>query len=251
MTSNLREIKQELAVREESALVEAPAIPESLAMAGLEEVDRSDLILPRVRVIQPTSKLEGNPGQLHYNLTGEAVDQIRAVLLKMTKSRVCWDKENLGADPLCASDDAKTPRSQYAGIYAERCADCPMAQWSDDAPPACRLVYNFLAADLDNDGAIFVIGLGATSVKHAKKILSVFALKRKPLFAQPVVIQSIKAESDKGKWYEVVITPNGGSRQFDWRPYAAMYQAYQAVTVEADVENDAEAAMPDVDEIPF
>ena len=257
MTSNLREIKQELAVREESALVEVPAIPESLAMAGLEEVDRSDLILPRVRVIQPTSKLEGNPGQLHYNLTGEAVDAIHAVLLKMTKSRVCWDKDNLGADPLCASDDAKTPRSQYADIYSDACASCPMAQWGVESdpstPPACRLVFNFLAADLDHDDAIFVIGLGATSVKHAKKILSVFTLKRKPLFSQPVMVQAVKAESDKGKWYEVVITPNGGSRQFDWRPYAAMYQAYQAVTVEADIEStlDTSANIPDVDEIPF
>jgi len=242
----------ELMTQQARELIEVPAIPESLAMAGLEEVDRSDLILPRVRVIQPTSKLEGNPGQLHYNLTGEAVDQIHAVLLKMTKSRVCWDKENLGADPLCASDDAKTPR---APVYSKTCADCPMAQWGVESdpstPPACRLVYNFLAADLDHDDAIFVIGLGATSAKHAKKIVSVFMLKRQPLFSRPVMVQPVKAESDKGKWYEVVITPNGSARQFDWRPYAAMYQAYQAVTVEADVENVAEAAMPDVDEIPF
>ena len=242
----------ELMRQQERELVEVPAIPEALAMAGLEDVDRSDLILPRVRVIQPTSKLEGNPGQLHYNLTGEAVDAIHAVLLKMTKSRVCWDKDNLGADPLCASDDAKTPRSQYADIYSDACASCPMAQWSDDAPPACRLVYNFLAADLDHDDAIFVIGLGATSAKHAKKIVSVFMLKRQPLFSRPVMVQPVKAESDKGKWYEVVITPNGSARQFDWRPYAAMYQAYQAVTVEADTESTIDAAaVEDVEDLPF
>jgi len=241
----LHDIRKELVVKEDA---EVPAIPEALAMAGLEEVDQSDLILPRVRVIQPTSKLEGNQGQFHYNLTGEAVDAIHAVLLKMTKSRVCWDRENLGADPLCASNDAKTPR---AAVFAPTCAACPMAEWgADGEPPACRLVYNFLAADLDHEDTIFVIGLGATSVKHARRVLSTFALKRKPLCYQPVLIQSVQVTGDKGKWFEITVTPEA-AKGFDWRPFMDMYRAYQSVAVEVDVENVAEAVMPDVDEIPF
>lgn len=232
-----------------------PAIPQDLAMAGLEEVGREDLIIPRVRIIQPTSKLEGDAGQFHFNLTGECRDSIHAVLLKMTKSRVCWDQDSLGADPLCASDDAKTPRGQYASIYATHCENCPMAQWGEEAPK-CRLMYNFLATDLEGD--LFIIGLGSTSVKHAKKILSVFTLKRKPLFSRSVNIASVQMSDERGKWYEIVITPNGSGRGFDWRPYAEMYQAYQKVMVTADTENpiDPAADEPEFEddetsEIPF
>jgi len=227
----------------ELTVVEAqvPAIPEEFAGAGLESMDRSDLIIPRAQVIQPTSKLDGRPGQFHFNLTGECKDEINAVLVNMSKGRVYWSAD-LAADPLCASDDAKTPREAQEG-YGPTCDVCPYAQWGEDgAPPACRLVYNFLAADLDDDSTPFLLALHGTSVKHAKTVLSAFSLKRKPLFSQPVVISSVEVKNDKGRFYEVVMRPNGGGRPFDWRPFAEMYRAYKHTTIRADADREDFAA---------
>jgi len=50
---------------------DVPAIPEELMGAGLEAMDPRDLVIPRAQVIQPTSKLEGKPGQFYFNLTGQ------------------------------------------------------------------------------------------------------------------------------------------------------------------------------------
>lgn len=223
---------------------DVPAIPEEFANAGLEAMDRTDLVIPRARVIQPTSKLDGTPGQFHFNLTGKTKAQVHAVLVNMTKARVYWSTD-LAADPICASDDARTPRQQVQGC-GPTCDQCSNAQWQDDAPPACSLVYNFLAADVDEDNAPFIISLHGASVKHAKTILSAFSLKRRPLFSQQVIISATEVKNDKGRFYEVVIRPNGGGRSFDWRPYAAMYKGFKSTTMRADA--DRETFAPPVDD---
>jgi len=228
---------------EQLAVVDAqvPAIPEDLAGAGLEAMDRSDLVIPRARVIQPTSKLDGKPGEFHFNLTGESKPQIHAVLVNMSKGRVLWSTD-LAADPLCASDDARAPRTPQQG-YGPTCDACPYAQWGDaNEPPKCSLVYNFLAADLDDDDAPFILSLHGASIKHAKTVLSAFQLKRQPLFAKPVTISAVETKNDKGRFYEVVLRPDSGTDAFDWRPFAEMYRGYKNTTIQADADREDFAA---------
>jgi len=236
--------------REATELTVIPPIPEEYATAGLVNVDREDMVMPRVTLTQPTSQTaDGLPGTFHHNLTNDSVAQIHAVLLNHTKSRVYWDKKNLGADPLCASDDAKMPRAQYAGGFGSACADCPMAEWGAAEPPACKLVHNFLAANLDDGNTPFLIALSGTSVKHARKVLTTFKMKRTPLFSRPVTIGAVEVKNDKGRFFEIVMTPNGGGADFDWRPFAAMYRDYKTVTMGVP---DADPAEPqDSEEIPF
>lgn len=220
---------------------QVPAIPEEYALAGLEAMERSDLIIPRARVIQPTSKLDGKPGEFHFNLTGTTKELVHAVLINMTKGRVYWSAD-LAADPICASDDAKTPRQAVQGC-GPTCEACTYAQWGDDdKPPACNLVYNFLAADTDEDNAPFILSLHGASVKHAKTILSAFTLKRRPLFAEPVTIMAVEVRNDKGRYYEIVIRPNGAGRQHDWRPYAELYKGHKDLTMRADADREGFAA---------
>ncbi len=238
-----------LAVREETALAvgDIPDIPEEFATAGLEAVEQGDLIIPRARIVQPTSKLDSKPGEFYFNLTGESKAQIHAVLVNMTKGRVYWSSD-LAADPICASDDAKTPRQPAGQGCGPTCDRCPYAQWGEDGEkPACSLVYNFLAADIEADNAPFILSLHGASVKHAKTILSAFSLKRKPLFSQPVVIASTKVTNDKGVFYEVTMRPcgmesRGGGRAFDWRPYAELYKGYKSLTIKADADREGFAA---------
>ena len=227
-----------LAIPDPTAEQTLPAIPDEYAREGMEDIDIDDLTLPRVRVIQPTSKLEGERGHFHYNLTNECMRTINAVLLKVTKTRVYWDPDDLAAPPCCASDDNKQPRAEHVGKFTPTglCKDCAHVAWGEDrTPPDCRLTYTFLAADRDNDDTPFLIGLAGSSAKHAKKLLSTFFLKSAPLWARPVVINSMEVKNDKGRFYEVLIVPNGGEA-FDWRPYRAMYLALQAATITADTE---------------
>lgn len=230
-----------------------PAIPDDYAREGMEDIDRDDLTLPRVRVIQPTSKLEGERGHFHHNLTGECVGSMNAVLLKITKTRVYWDPDDLAAPPVCATDDNKRPRAEHAGKFTPTglCKDCAHAVWGEDrTPPDCRLTYTFLAADRDHDDMPFLIGLAGSSAKNAKKLISTFFLRGAPLWSRPVVIHSMEVKNDKGRFYEVLIVPNGGE-VFDWQPYRVMYLALQAATITADTEQTLGATDNVEEEMPF
>lgn len=211
-----------------------PEIPADYSMEGMDGIDRSDLMVPRARVIQPTSKLEGDAGWFHFNLSGMAKKTVVAVLLRIQKGRVLWNPDDLAAAPVCASDDDKMPRP--GGTYTGPCVDCQMSKWgADNAPPPCSQTYNFLAADTEDDNAPFMMSLSKTSLKHAKRIISVFVLKHKPLYSGPVRIMSNLVTSDKGKWYEVTFTP-APAKGFDWRPYREMYLGMQAMELRTDTE---------------
>ena len=117
------------------------------------------------------------------------------------------------------------------------------SQWGDEGqPPKCSLVYNFLAADLDDDNTPFLLALHGSSVKHAKTVLSAFQLKRQPLFAKPVTISAVETKNEKGRFYEVVLRPDSGTDAFDWRPFAEMYRGYKNTTIQADADREDFAA---------
>ncbi len=233
-----------------------PEIPAECSMEGMEGIGQADLMVPRMRVLQPTSKLEGEAGEFHFNLTGETKKTVVAVLLRVQKGRVMWNPDDLAAAPVCASDNAIHPRSGglHSGNYP--CAECPQAQWgAENTPPPCSQTYNFLAADTEDDNAPFMLSLSKTSLKHAKRIISVFVLKHKPLWSGPVRIMSILVTSDKGKWYEVTFTP-APAKGFDWRPYREMYLGMRAMELRTDTEQTSDQPAPpkgglDEEELPF
>ena len=76
-------------------------------MLGMEVFDTGDLVIPRYKIVQPTSK-EGTPGLFRNNLTNEEKDRINVVVLAATKGRVCWS-ENIEEDPVCRSSDGLNP----------------------------------------------------------------------------------------------------------------------------------------------
>lgn len=240
-----------LAMREEAGLPAViPPIPAEYADEGMEEIERDDIALPRVRVLQPTSQLEGPRGEFHFSLTGKCKKTIPGVLLRVAKGRVYWEKGNLSGAPLCASDDSKMPRTQYVGGYADRCADCELKEWHQDGtPPECGLTYSFLGVDIEEKDTPFLLTMRGTSVKHARNAFSAPKLQGAPLYATPVTISSVHRTTEKGSFYEVVIVPREVAN-FDWRPYREMYLLLKTETITADTEQTNGVAEED-EKIPF
>ena len=79
---------------------------------GFENVEPEDLIIPRLMLVQPVSRLgdDAVAGQFWNNLTEECQPEINAVILRLVKTRVHWDPTDLSAGPVCASNDNRVPR---------------------------------------------------------------------------------------------------------------------------------------------
>lgn len=215
-------------------------------VAGSETLDRSDIILPRVRVRQPVSKF-GTPqdaGKFHNNLTEQFSDEIQAVVLRVSKGRVMWPGTFDGTnEPVCASDNAIQPR-EGNGLSDKQpgpCAECPHAQWGEAGePPRCSLVYTYLCADRGQDDMPFMISAMRTSAKSAKKLnslIKMFGIRKS------MAVKSTLVNGDQGQWYELLFQVAETLAPDEQRRYAGMAASLAGVTMTVDTENTVDGSL--------
>ena len=204
-----------------------------MTVPGAETLDRSDLVIPRLRLVQAQSAFSDAVGQLYNSLTGEAKPRARVVILRVGKARVMWPTEfQRDQDPICASDDGAVPREVYRGVYAQRCEGCVQAQWLDDTPPPCALAYTYLLADRDADDLPAILTASRTSLRAAKQantLVRAFGIKRE------LIIGSELTVNEKGKYHILTFKLGPQLSPDDMARYAAMSQALGGVVLSADV----------------
>jgi hypothetical protein len=201
----MSEEKQDaLAKSEETAVANVDSLD---GISG--SIDKSDISMSRITIIQPTSQQAGATiGVLFDTATGEEFEEINAVFLNVGKSRVRWDQDaGLGNDPLCRSRDGKNGEGDPGG----NCAVCPYAQWMDNQKPECSLKYDFIGIDADTKMPFF-LSLGGTSFGEGKKLITRCIRQSKkegrsiPLYAFPVKITSLEVKSARGRFFKYVLT---------------------------------------------
>jgi hypothetical protein len=141
-------------------------------MLGLEVFDTGDLVIPRYKIVQPTSK-EGTPGVFKNNQTNAERDKISVVVLAATKGRVCWG-ENIEDDPVCRSSNGLQPSEEVENPVNPVCGTkengkrfepvCPNAIWQDhNQRPVCDEVINLLCLSRDDQVPFFISLHGCSS----------------------------------------------------------------------------------------
>ena len=167
------------AVKEQTEVATAPPVFDD----GLGDVTQADLIIPRLKVGQKQSANDVI-GKLFIDITGDAMEEITLVVLKMQKSRVLFpevfSREN---EPLCKSDNNKTPNETEDGFVpmADNCSVCEYAKWgkSDNGkskPPRCNETWNFLVLEYDTFMPCW-FSLKSTALKPARKIVSMLKMR--------------------------------------------------------------------------
>lgn len=171
------------------------AIPESLAgFTGAEGLSDEDLIIPRYKIIQPTSKV-GSPGNFICNILGQEIPELKIVIVKIDKGRVYWDKDNF-EEPVCRSHDYMNPDPAIEKPVNSVCAKmmmnkttnklqavqvCRYGSWEGSEKPPCGMTYNVLALSLE-DMMPFWISLHGASIKAVKQYSSSILLRRAPFW---------------------------------------------------------------------
>ncbi|MGC8495055.1 MAG: hypothetical protein ACP5SH_25335 [Syntrophobacteraceae bacterium] len=183
-----------------------PGLPEELGgFTGLEGLDASSFVIPRFKIVQPTSK-EGTPGTLRINLTGDEFASLPIILVKAIQGRVLWDPDQKNDKALCRSYDFLTPDPSIESPFSPVCAKkvlnlrrqevltpvCPQAKWNKDSKgkdvkPECNETYNLLCLQAE-DFLPFWIALGGASIAPVKRYLSAIALRRSRLFAWETIL---------------------------------------------------------------
>lgn len=170
---------------------------------GLDGFDASDMVIPRLKLIQPTSREatdgDASPGVLLCNLSGESYEAIRFVPLFLRKGRVMFREGD--ERPSCASDDNVTPSPRIESPIQKKCDGCPRQQWLDGVPPDCALVYSMFALNLDAGDAPFILQLKGTAIKPTKRLISYFTLRKLSPFAVSCTVKPSKTKNSRGTFY--------------------------------------------------
>ena len=238
---------QELAVKQNGHAVAVITEPEEITelnvskfrAPGLQTVVPEDLVLPRKRLVQPTSSFSQEAGKIHDNIDEIAVPSITVIPLDYRAGQILWpEKYSKESEPRCASDDGVTPRPNME--FPGPCATCPMSKWrynedtgAEDLPPECGNTFNFKVMD-PSDGIPALISFKGKSASAGNK-LRTFMVKNGYRYA--VKISTVFHDDSKGKYYTLL-----ASRAQELTPAEQVYYARQAIRYsKVKITSDTEA----------
>jgi hypothetical protein len=108
-------------------------------------VDSSDVILPRLKLVGGSTKDKGEATDGDYINSVSGVNYgktIKIVTIYHWKPRIMFEDMVMK----CRSFDGKVgSNGEHAGTL---CSKCPESPWVDDAPPKCMLIYAYAVAEM-------------------------------------------------------------------------------------------------------
>ncbi len=189
---------------------------------GADELDRSDVQIPRLELVQAQSDMpDANKhlGEWYNTLTGEFQPTVTAILLSLAKGRTAFPRKFArDSKPLCVSDDGVTPRRDYIGKtilddLTKReytidgvCDACPLGMFGENGEtPLCAKSYTYAMIDA-NTGYPFVVRMQRTGMSVAKQINAVAKMSGR---RRLLVLTSKHVRSDQGSYYVPVFSLGG------------------------------------------
>ena len=189
--------------------------------AGTENIDRSDMTLPRLGLCQNNSPqrirtdakyIEGlREGDFFNSITGEVYgERLQIVPLLFYKSRILFGEE-MGGPLRCQATDGL----HGIGTPGGECTTCPLSQFGvDGTKPECHKLFNYAALVVAKDGRVhpegmLVFSLKSSGLKVAMDWNALIKLRRADIFAGVYEISSVHQKNDKGQWYAPVVKNAG------------------------------------------
>lgn len=183
---------------------------------GQENIEPEDLVIPRIRLLQPLSKevveRKSEAGHFAISITGEILPKLQILFFYHTKSRVCFARaidKAAGEGVACISMDAKL------GSRGENCAECALSMWDDTVKvadrvkgqktsgPECNLCFNYPCFVLNSQNPDMPVALSVmrTSLKIGREINSFIRLCRAQWWTKVFEVYSELRKGEKGSYY--------------------------------------------------
>lgn len=214
---------------------------------GFQEVERTDLLLPRIKLLQPLSpeviERGMKAGHMINSLTKEDYgEEVTIIPILHFKNRIKWGPREEGGGIECSSDQGKLARPEYG---VKNCLECNDQLWDNEAKkeedrkPKCTLYYSFPCIVVESQ---FPVGLSMerTKVKTAKKLLSIarYSGPNLDLFAKKYRLYSVKEKGPKGQFFNFDVEPLGFTSEAEYKAAEVFYASLLGITVKIDVEEE-------------
>jgi len=237
------------------------------AMAASPDINYDeDTMLPRLRIVQPTSR-DGLAGTFRSALTGEEWEVLHAMPILYRKGRVMWEEGN--DTPVCRSNDSVYPAATVEDPPSTMCSQvvggrskpvCRHSEWGDDGtPPPCKLTYQLIATT--EEAGPVMLSLHGSQIKPVKGLITYSRYScAHPAGADwpPFALCNLRctmmldqAKTTKGKYYRIRFAELARLSEDEVREALAMLGNYAQYDIGSHFAAEAEADAGAKDEVPF
>lgn len=211
---------------------------------GFEESDSSDIVIPRIKVINALSpertEGEAEEGQVINTLTKEDVSQWHFVPIKQYYSCIRWNPDR-DADPrmMCRSFDGKVgTTSDGAQLICKQCGRCEFdnTKQGKEAQPTCTRYLNFLGFFEESPMPV-VLSFARTNYNEGRKMLSISKSMRTAIWGYSYTIGSKLVSKDRNKWYIMVPQMSGKTSEDIQKLAFELYNSIQINRIQTEYED--------------
>lgn len=220
----------------------AVAIPDYMT-AGLEDVEASDLVMPRVNIDHKTAEYVNS-------LSGERYASLDCIVLGLIKGYVLWPAKQGDNDvPLCKSldhkigrpeegfpweaagfDQAALPVDPITGGPCASCADCPLKEWNShptEGKPWCSEQYTFVLLLPDGRGGYggaALLTLQRSAIKATKGYITAFQSISSPMFVAVTTLGLTPEKRGSNQYATPTFVKGVPTDESNWQEWADKYR---------------------------
>ena len=231
---------------------------------GLDKMDDSDLILPRLVLAQALSPevangadlgLDIKVGDIFDNLSKTVIcragEELEIIPIILGKSRMHLQPFADGGGILCRADDARTARPGGDGVDqgnvpTRDCDKCIHKEWDEEnGKPACSLFYNIIVLLPSRGYAAFVWSCKHTNVKVVKRFLSTAKQTGADFFARKYSLGTVTEKNDQFTYKNFTFRAVDWVTEEEYERALAFYKSLEGKTWTPSTEDiEREVAAP-------
>lgn len=239
---------------------------------GMEAVTQEDLVLPRLKLLQPLSpevtEGKGTAGDMVNSLDGSINygKELLFVPVFFMRTRIRWTPRAETPPPdapkgmECISANSMTARDPKGktkeGQPTADCSKCVDAAFTEDGqPPKCSLYLSFVSMI---DGNPIVVSMEKTKIPAAKSVLTFAQMLgggNKPLWAGMYKLSTKMITNPKGTFHVYEVSQAGFTPEALYKKGEGLYLSSKSATIVVDRDRDEESTVPapqgDGEEAPF
>ncbi len=238
-------------------------------------IDRSDLIIPRVKLLQGISEElttfdAAKSGEFWHSIAAESLGtEIKAVPILLRKTYVLWSPRNDDRGILARAVDGlhwDLPGAEFTVKPKGHPADIKyklgntvhdkgpdgepaLSEFGSGIPgdpnskPAAALTYEFLwwFPEFKNFSPSMIINT-RSSVKPARMLINQIDMRPVEHYAQQYIIGRVQEKGDEGPYWNYKYTPAGYAAEEDYGSAMALFNTYSGVDFKASDERDDSGA---------
>lgn len=209
-----------------------------------EEVDRSDLMIPRAKLLQALSPevsedgSELRQGQVINSLSKDVLPGIFIPVFKYTNwirfnprdnEKPGFDKDFAPGQLIYQTNDPHDPRLETDGRFGE-----------DGTPPLATKFLNFLSWFPGHDMPL-LLGFCNTSYKAGKKLFTLSMFSKGDMFAKQYRLTTKKTKNDKGEFFVLDIGTAGATPENELKICEQLYTDLRPKQEDIIVHDEASA----------